>query len=653
MADMNLQILISAKNQASSVIKGVVGDIAGMAGPMGIAVVGGMAVVGAVAAIGIASTKAAADYQQAMLKVQALTGMTQQDADAMSQAILRMATDVGESPKDLAAGLYFVASAGFRGKDALNVLQLSAEAAKTGMTNTKTVADALTSALNAFGLTGKDARVTMDEMTATVTAGKMEWQNYANVVGKLSVISKASGVSFVEANAALATLTNSGYSARLAATTLGNLFTQLDLKTDSLAKNATKLHISFDETRFKSMSLAQQIAYLNEITGGNQSTLLKLMNSNATALKGFDALSGSIKNYKGNLESLKSASEGAGATAKAWSITQQGFNVQLDKAKAAFEVLLITIGNKLLPVLTGLLKLVSPLITSFATMITNGTLWNKISQTFGGLYQSIILPIVKEFQQVLFTQVIPAMQSIWKSIQDILPELEDLGMIIGAVVIVALHGFIAVWGVVWNVLAGGIKVLSGLISFFVDLFTGKWSNLGKDLQKIGQGLLQILMAPFKGIWDFLTSFFPKLGSFIGTAFHQFVSIIAGIWNGIVGAVKSAINAVIGIINGFIGGIDSIGIDLGPIHIHPSIPKIPYLQTGGYITSGGLAMLHSGETVVPAGVNRSGSNNGNTYNITVVTQASSPDGIAQAVMQKLANMYRAQGNYSSIFSGGQF
>src|SRR5258708_29310513 len=96
----------------------------------------------------------------------------------------------------------------------------------------------------------------------------------------------------------------------------------------------------------------------------------------------------------------------------------------------------------------------------------------------------------------------------------------------------------------------------------------------------------------------LGSFFQTIAGAIGAAFSGLGSLISGVWNGIVGDIRQAINWIISMINGFIGGIDSIGIDIGPVHIHPNIPQIPYLAKGGYIESTGLAIVHQGEQVVP-------------------------------------------------------
>jgi len=222
------------------------------------------------------------------------------------------------------------------------------------MTDTATVANALTSAMNAFGFQGSQASNIMDVMNATVSSGKMEWAQYATVVGLLSNAAKGSGFSFMEANAALATMTDSGMSAQRASTYLQNTMGVLGLKTDAMAAHAKSLGITFDENKFKSMDLAGKMSYLTQITGGNNAEVLKLLGNNSVADKTYLLLTGHMSTYTGILATLNDQYKNGGATAKAWEITQGGFNVTMDRAHAAVQVLLIVIGTYLLPVLTGL-----------------------------------------------------------------------------------------------------------------------------------------------------------------------------------------------------------------------------------------------------------------------------------------------------------
>lgn len=548
MADVNMRILLQALGGAQVVnaISGIARAASGGSGSLAGALSGvALAAGGAAVALGAVSVKTAADFQQAMLKVQALAGLSIQQSQQMSDSILKMATTVGKSPKELADGLYYVASAGYRGADALNILKLSAEAAATGNFDMKTAADALTSAMNAFGVDASSASYIMDQMTATVSAGKLEWSSYANVVGKLSVISRASNVSFAEANAALATLTNSGYSARQAGTSLGNLFTQLDLKTDSLAKNAKKLNIAFDEQKFKSMSLAQQIQYLTSITGGNQTELLKLMNNNATALKTFDALSNSLGTYQHNLQAV---SDAHGATATKFAITQQGFNQSMARLNAAGQVLLITIGSQLLPILTRFVGAIIPVVSSLATWLNSGNRLQNALHTLGTAIKNIagfIMGVVS-----VGIAIVGFFQRCQIAALALLIPLGALGgyfVFLGVSAVAAfiaaapamIAGFIAGAAAAWAMAAGVIAATwpflllgaaIGLIIGLVVLVVQHWSSIVGFLQRIWNQIKDAAITAWNAIVHFLVTVFSPVVQFFQMVWNAIVTVLTVAWN---------------------------------------------------------------------------------------------------------------------------
>ncbi len=192
----------------------------------------------AILGIGAISTKMAADFQQAVLSLVAHAGLAKSQVDNVTNAVLAMAPVVGRSPTELADALYPILSA-FSGitdqsaktQLALSTLKLSFEAVAGTATDGTAVANAAVGTFNALGLATNNAatnakRMTdlMDAMDLTVQEGNMKWDAYKNVISKLSVSIQGTGVSFNEASAALATMTNMGFSAQKAQTYLSNTF---------------------------------------------------------------------------------------------------------------------------------------------------------------------------------------------------------------------------------------------------------------------------------------------------------------------------------------------------------------------------------------------------------------------------------------------
>ena len=115
-------------------------------------------------------------------------------------------------------------------------------------------------------------------------------------------------------------------------------------------------------------------------------------------------------------------------------------------------------------------------------------------------------------------------------------------------------------------------------------------------------LVGILFGPFGLATALIVTNWNSLVSFFSGIAGSIAHIFAGIWDPIYDGFKAVINNVIGAWNSLHFTLPEINI--GPVHVGGEtigVPQIPKLATGGYITSGGLAMLHAGETVSPAGV----------------------------------------------------
>jgi TP901 family phage tail tape measure protein len=533
-----------------SVAKNMISSIA--SGNWGQAAATGLVAIGA-AAVGFAaaSVSAAADFQQSMLKVQAYAGLTKTQADAMSHSILQMAVQVGQSPKALADALYPIVSAGYNASDALNILRLSAETAAASGAKTSVVADGLTTTLKAFGLGANQAQYAMDVLNKTTAVGKMEFPALAAVIGKLSLTASAAHVPFTSMNAALAELTTHGFpSVAQASTALGNLFTNMDIKVDGVAQKAKKMGLSFDEQKFKTMTLAQQIAYLNDVTGGNQAEILKLLSGSTNALKAFNALRTGASDYANNLKQLDNAQ---GTTAQVFATASQGYNFQVQRMQAAFQVLLVTVGSALLPALTRIMSAVSPAITSFAAWLTQTNALQNGMQTVGAVITTvftIIAGIVHTIQQLtsFFQQNHDAAALLLIPLGALGGVLTYLAVTAIAALIASIPalvaGFIAGAAAAWTMAAGVIAatwpfILAGVVIaavvVLIILAINHWGAIVNWLKGVWggisawfQALLKQVEQPFINIGNWFKDRFNDAANGVKTGVDKAKSFFSGI-----------------------------------------------------------------------------------------------------------------------------
>jgi TP901 family phage tail tape measure protein len=139
------------------------------------------------------------------------------DADVATQQFTQLSKELkGQaSVVELTAAAYDVASAGFlKTADQTKILEAATKGAVGGMSDINTVGNAVTSVLNAYGMSADQAGLLVDGFIQTQNDGKIVLAEYAQLIGRLAPIGAAAGVGIKELNAAVATITAQGVSTR-------------------------------------------------------------------------------------------------------------------------------------------------------------------------------------------------------------------------------------------------------------------------------------------------------------------------------------------------------------------------------------------------------------------------------------------------------
>lgn len=288
------------------------------------------------------------------------------------------------------------------------------------------------------------------------------------------------------------------------------------------------------------------------------------------------------------------------------------------------------------PFLQTMITVVLPMLTEFGTEIvkTIETLFNDVKRIFDTVWQDAIQPALALFMKIwkelmetikefwdkwgkpifdalreAITNTADTLLNIWntiikpvfdklmKTIDDIWtnhlkPLLANFLDFVGELIVFAL--------MIYN------KVILPLVNWFVNLFGGSVDSvIGKIINRFGDFLKNTLtiangvISVLRGIIQFLSGDFSGGWSRIWNGIKD---IFGGIWNNMVGIVKTPVNLIISIINGMISGIvagvnaviqaiNTLKIDIpgwipgfGGRSIGFSIPRvstprIPHLATG--------------------------------------------------------------------------
>ena len=454
------------------------------------------------------------DFQESMLNTYGANDLTRAQIDAIGNSLLELGPKVRKGPQDLAEAFYFVKGAGFDASKSMDILERSAKAAASGLTETEVPANAATAVLKAFP--ALETAQAFDIMTAGVNYGKTEWKDFGPAIGAVSLHAQRAGVSFQETTAALSTLTNTMPSTAEAATSLKSLL-QTSSQFEQLTDRATSLGYSFDTNAYKSMNFIDRLRYLYKVTGNNEEAVAKLLGQEE-ALPAITAL---LADNAGDYsKALQGVTNSAGAAESQFKKTGEGSKASWAVTQARIEALQIKIGSGLLPVIDSL-------VTAFNNVLT------------------VSIKVAKFFRDNEVAMV--ALQSV----------LIAVGVVILSIIIPAFIAWaIATWAVVAPMLVLAAPfILAGVIIaavlFLIIMAIRHWGAIVAWLQNIWgaftgwfMGVLGATGAFFVGLWSGLSSWFiGALGS-IGAFFTN-------IWNGIVAGLKVAWSFIISLIVGYL------------------------------------------------------------------------------------------------------
>lgn len=203
----------------------------------------------------IAGTKVFVDFEQAMANVSTMLAEPQKHMDSFRAGIRRLSVEMGESTGTLAKGLYDILSASIAPEKALAVLEVSARAAKAGLTDTGVAADAITTLLNAYGLQTEQAGDVSDWLFTIVKRGKTTFAELAPQIGLVASTASSAGVSLDELGSLLALLTRNGVKTENAITAVNQVISQFLKPTSEAQAYAASLGFELSSATLKAEGL--------------------------------------------------------------------------------------------------------------------------------------------------------------------------------------------------------------------------------------------------------------------------------------------------------------------------------------------------------------------------------------------------------------
>ena len=532
-----LLILLKARDEASRTLRGVQGAAQKMGAVMKLAAGAGVV---ALAGLGIASVKMAADFEAALSESLAIMGdVSDKLRGEMSDAAREVALTTTFSAKEAAEAYFFLASAGLSAAQSIEALPKVAAFAQAGAFDMATATDLLTDAQSALGLVVDDTAKNMENMThvsdvlvgANTLANASVQQFSEALTNKAGAAMRALNMDTEAGVAVLTVFADQGIKGSEAGTQFAIVLRDLQTKALKNADAFAAQNVAVFDAQGNMNNMADIIGDLEGALAGMsdaqaKATLLQLGFSDKS-IAALQALLGQSEAIRDNEAALRSM---GGVTDEVAKKQLQNFSAQLSLLKSQFEDMMITVGNKVLPVLTR-----------FATWL----------RTEG-------IPKAKELARELQAKLSPAVNFLRDAFDLLRPKVEATGRVIGkiigflnenreilaavaiAIAIVLIPAFVA-----WAVAAGAAAIATiaatlpilliiaaiALLVLGIILLVKHWDEVTAFLKAAWAATMAFLLSSVGQLRDFFVGNFNRIKNLVINAWNATVSFVVekAIW----------------------------------------------------------------------------------------------------------------------------
>lgn len=319
------------------------------------------------AAIGAAAIKASTDFESSMSKIVGLVGIASDEVDAMKESVLALSGETAKSPVELADALFVVTSAGLRGEEAMQALEMSARAGTAGLGETADIARSVAGALAAYGSDVLSAADATDQIVATARAGNFETSEFANAIGRVLPFAQQAGATFADMGGAVALLTRVNGNAAQSVTQMAALFRAFVVPTEEAKKSLQAVGLSAGELRdsIAKQGLPATLQMLDKALGGNREQLGRLLGSSEAASAAFQILNADAQTIS---DTFGVVADSAGMTQEAFDAAADTAGFKMQQAMVSLKATLTEIGDIIVPLVTEFAKFAKTLLDGFQSL---------------------------------------------------------------------------------------------------------------------------------------------------------------------------------------------------------------------------------------------------------------------------------------------
>ena len=533
----------------------------------------------AVTGIGVAGIKVATDFEKAMSGVQAITGATGKEFDALREKAIDLGATTAFSSGEVAVAMTEMAKAGWTTNQIIDGMSGVLDVTAASGENLGSVATIVADAITGFGLQAKDSARVADLLTQAANSGTIGISDLGESYKYVAPMAQSMGLSIEDVTTALVAMSMAGIKGSQAGTALRTVLANMTKPTDTVANAMSDLGIVItnNDGTFKS---------LNEIVDEMRGSFLGLTDDQkayyATALAGKEGMSGLLsllnltqEEYDGLSESMENCTGIAGETA---AVMQDNLQSKLEQLGGALESLAIKLADYVIPFLTQLVEKVTAVVDSFGNLSPQV---QKAILVIGGIVAAVgpVLVVIGKVVSAIGTilNIVPKLASAFGAAKGAFAALSavfaanPIGLVIAAVaVLIAIfasllkncEGFRDFWINLWsnisetcsNAWESMKNGISGALQSIGGFIKDSWSNLKESTANWLSDTRENIRSCWESIRTETTQTLADMKQKVSDSwsrlkentiesFRQMKESISGTWNSIKESISSAVSSV--------------------------------------------------------------------------------------------------------------
>lgn len=486
--------------------------------------------------LGTISVKTAADFQESMIKVSAISGATGDDLARLTDMAKHMGATTKFSASESAEAFQYMAMAGWKTEDMLSGISGIMNLAAASGEDLALVSDIVTDVLTAFGLSASDSARFADVLAAASSNANTNVAMMGETFKYVAPVAGSLGYSAEDTAVAIGLMGNAGIKASQAGTSLRQILLGLQGGVELATKSTDSWVIEVENADGSMRNLNDVVVDLREAFA-DMTDAQKASNAETIAGKvGMSGLLAIVNASEGDFNKLTEAINNSNGVAKNMAETMQdNLNGKLTQLKSALEGVAISFGEVLIPMLMKVIESITNVVQKFANL-DEGT--RKLILTIGAIAASIG-PLLLVIGKLVTTgsKIASWGKGVAAAMKGVMAGTKGIGAVMTAV--------FGPGGIILLVIAGIAALVAGFMYLwntnedFKNFFINTWNAIVEFMTPILEYLKTVIVQCWVDITTMLQPYIEAIKTFIVEAWNFILTTIVPILNNILSAIITA------------------------------------------------------------------------------------------------------------------